>query len=113
MFDFFPYRNRSTIKGVNFYGPKSEFIVSGSDCGSIFFWDKENESIVQWLFGDGTGAVNCVECHPTIPVLATSGIEYDIKILMPASLPLPVSIFFSNLSGIKINHLSYMRVTFR
>ena len=22
-----------TVKGVNFYGPESEFIVSGSDCG--------------------------------------------------------------------------------
>lgn len=25
---------------VTFYGPRSEFVVSGSDCGHIFFWNK-------------------------------------------------------------------------
>lgn len=24
---------------VTFYGPRSEFVVSGSDCGHIFFWN--------------------------------------------------------------------------
>ena len=47
----------SSVKGVNFYGPRSEFIVSGSDCGHIFLWDKETESIVQLLEGDVAGVV--------------------------------------------------------
>lgn len=55
------YRNRQTIKGVNFFGPRSEFIMSGSDCGNIFMWDKNTESIVQWLPGDDAGVVNCLE----------------------------------------------------
>lgn len=54
-------RNRQTIKGVNFFGPRSEFIMSGSDCSNIFIWDKETEAIVQWLRGDDNGAVNCLE----------------------------------------------------
>ena len=64
--------NSSTIKGVNFFGPKSEFIVSGSDCSNIFFWDKESETIVQWMPGDENGIVNVLEPHPIYPVLATS-----------------------------------------
>lgn len=64
--------NSATIKGVNFFGPKSEFIVSGSDCSNIFFWDKESEAIVQWVRGDENGIVNVLEPHPIYPVLATS-----------------------------------------
>ena len=61
IFIFGFYRNRQTIKGVNFFGPCSEFIMSGSDCGNIFLWDKNTESIVQWLPGDDRGIVNCLE----------------------------------------------------
>ena len=64
--------NSATIKGVNFFGPKSEFIVSGSDCSNIFFWHKESEAIVQWMRGDENGIVNVLEPHPIYPVLATS-----------------------------------------
>lgn len=35
--------------------------MSGSDCGNIFMWDKSTEAIVQWLPGDNSGAVNCLE----------------------------------------------------
>lgn len=53
------HRNGATIKGVNFFGPKSEFIVSGSDCGHIYFWEKNTEALVQWLLGDTNGVVYC------------------------------------------------------
>lgn len=49
--------NDATIKGVNFFGPKSEYIVSGSDCGNIYFWEKNTESIVQCMLGDDKGVV--------------------------------------------------------
>lgn len=64
--------NSATIKGVNFFGPKSEFIVSGSDCSNIFLWHKETEAIVQWMRGDENGIVNVLEPHPIYPILATS-----------------------------------------
>ncbi|XP_043201032.1 DDB1- and CUL4-associated factor 8-like [Amphibalanus amphitrite] len=74
------HRNSATIKGVNFYGPRSEYIVSGSDCGNIFFWDKNTEAIVQCMPGDEKGVVNCLEPHPHMPVLATSGLDDDVKL---------------------------------
>ncbi|XP_046648728.1 DDB1- and CUL4-associated factor 8-like isoform X2 [Daphnia pulicaria] len=77
------HRNNATVKGVNYYGPRSEFVVSGSDCGNIFFWDNSTEAIVQCIPGDENGVVNCLEPHPSIPVLATSGLDDDVKIWTP------------------------------
>lgn len=79
------HRNNATVKGVNFYGPKSEFVVSGSDCGHIFLWDKASCQIVQFMDGDKGGVVNCLEPHPHLPVLATSGLDYDVKIWLPTA----------------------------
>lgn len=47
-----------TVKGVNFYGPSSEFVVSGSDCGHIYLWDKYSARIVQFMEGDRGGVVS-------------------------------------------------------
>jgi len=33
------HRNSSTAMGINFFGPKSEYIVGGSDLGGIFVWE--------------------------------------------------------------------------
>ena len=52
------HRNSQTIKGVNFYGPHSEFVVSGCDTGAVFFWDKTTARIVHFLDGDSIGAVS-------------------------------------------------------
>ncbi|KAG8548177.1 hypothetical protein GDO81_026296, partial [Engystomops pustulosus] len=79
------HRNNATVKGVNFYGPKSEFVVSGSDCGHIFLWEKSSCQIVQFMDGDKGGVVNCLEPHPHLPVLATSGLDYDVKIWIPTA----------------------------
>jgi len=46
------------VKGVNFYGPKSEFIVSGSDCGNVFLWEKNSEKIVNYFQADKGGVVS-------------------------------------------------------
>lgn len=46
------------VKGVNFYGFRSEFVVSGSDCGYVFFWDREIENVVQFMEGDDSGVVS-------------------------------------------------------
>lgn len=49
-----------SVKGVNFYGPKSEFVVSGSDCGHIFLWEKSSCQIIQFMEGDKGGVVSMV-----------------------------------------------------
>ncbi|CAG5115618.1 unnamed protein product [Candidula unifasciata] len=79
------HRNNATVKGVNFYGPKSEFIISGSDCGHVFFWEKHTEAIINFQEGDDAGVINVLEPHPTLPVLATSGLDHDVKLWMPSN----------------------------
>ncbi|XP_050298811.1 DDB1- and CUL4-associated factor 8-like isoform X2 [Anthonomus grandis grandis] len=78
------HRNGATIKGVSFFGPRSEFIMSGSDCAHVFFWEKRTESIVQFLLADDNGVVNCLEPHPQLPFLATSGLDWDVKLWVPS-----------------------------
>jgi WD repeat-containing protein 42A len=77
------HRNTETIKGVNFYGANSEYIISGSDCGQVFFWEKSTQQIVNVLKGDEHGIVNVLEPHPNFPFLAMSGLDSDVKIWSP------------------------------
>ncbi|CAB1326518.1 unnamed protein product [Coregonus sp. 'balchen'] len=79
------YSHDGTVKGVNFYGPSSEFVVSGSDCGHIYLWDKVSARIVQFMEGDRGGVVNCLEPHPHLPGLATSGLDHDVKLWAPTA----------------------------
>ena len=79
---FFPIY---TVKGVNYYGPHSEYIVSGSDCGHVFLWDRDTERIVNFFHADEGGVVNVLEPHPHMPLLATSGLDNDVKLFMPTA----------------------------
>lgn len=75
------HRNsRTMIKEATFWG--SEFVMSGSDCGHIFIWHKETCELVMIMEADHH-VVNCLQPHPFDPVLASSGIDYDIKIWAP------------------------------
>jgi len=77
------HRNSATVKGVNMLGPKSEYVISGSDCGHIFIWNKSTEEVVNFLPGDRTGVVNVLEQHPSACILATSGLDHDVKLWTP------------------------------
>ncbi|XP_057501464.1 uncharacterized protein LOC130785322 [Actinidia eriantha] len=79
------HRNSETVKGVNFFGPKCEYVVSGSDCGRIFIWKKKGGELIRVIEADKY-VVNCIESHPHTTVLASSGIENDIKIWTPKAL---------------------------
>ncbi|XP_011088653.1 DDB1- and CUL4-associated factor 8 isoform X2 [Sesamum indicum] len=79
------HRNCETVKGVNFFGPKCEYVVSGSDCGRIFIWKKKGGELVRVMEAD-KHVVNCIESHPHATVLASSGIEHDIKIWIPKAI---------------------------
>ncbi|KAK3134596.1 hypothetical protein QOZ80_6AG0551160 [Eleusine coracana subsp. coracana] len=76
------HRNIHTIKGVNFLGPNCDYVTSGSDCGHIFIWRKKDGQLIRVMKGDKR-IVNCVEQHPSGIVVASSGIENDIKIWEP------------------------------
>ncbi|OON19389.1 WD domain, G-beta repeat protein [Opisthorchis viverrini] len=77
------HRNMQTIVSATFFGPNSEYVVSGSDDGFFYVWDRESEGIVQWLHADADGAVNVIESHPTLPVLASAGLDFDFKVWSP------------------------------
>ena len=49
-----------SVKGVNFYGPDSEYVVSGSDDGHVYVWDKHTTNIVQWIQADQAGVVSVI-----------------------------------------------------
>lgn len=36
-----------SIQNIGFFGLKSEYIISGSDCGKIMFYDKDTEQVVK------------------------------------------------------------------
>ena len=71
-------RNRSHIV-VNFVGPEDELVVSGSDDGHFFLWDKESGRLHGIYEGDGS-VVNVIESHPRLPLIACSGIDTTIKV---------------------------------
>lgn len=58
----------SPVKGVNFYGPQSEFIVSGSDCGNVYLWHRDSEKIVNFFHADDGGVV-CIGASGCLSVL--------------------------------------------
>jgi len=77
---FMGHRNYLTVKQVAYYGERSEFVVSGSDCGNIFIWDSRTGNIARTLFADKRGATNCLAAHPYDTLLASSGLEHTAKL---------------------------------
>ncbi|KIW08632.1 uncharacterized protein PV09_00588 [Verruconis gallopava] len=71
--------NVETTKDVNFYGLQDEYVISGSDCGNFFIWDKKSTKLLNILEGDNE-VVNVVQGHPYEPMIAVSGIDSTVKI---------------------------------
>ncbi|XP_041744808.1 DDB1- and CUL4-associated factor 6 isoform X1 [Coregonus clupeaformis] len=75
------HRNSRTMTNqCCFWG--DQFVLSGSDCGHIFIWDRETGEHLMLLEAD-QHVVNCLQPHPYEPLLATSGIDTNIKIWSP------------------------------
>lgn len=90
--------NVKTVKDVNYFGLQDEYVVSGSDSGHVFVWDRKTAQLVNILEGDGE-VVNVVQGqsntliygytvltnlgHPYEPTMAVSGIDHTIKIFSP------------------------------
>jgi len=82
---YYGHCNTSTdIKEANFFGNQNQFIVAGSDDGLFFVWDKNTENNLLILKGDSS-IVNCVQPHPSEFMLATSGIDNEVKLWSPLS----------------------------
>lgn len=52
------------IKEANFWG--TNFVMSGSDCGHIFIWDRHTAEHLMLLEADNH-VVNCLQPHPFDP----------------------------------------------
>ncbi|KAF2202897.1 WD40 repeat-like protein [Delitschia confertaspora ATCC 74209] len=74
--------NVRTVKDVNFFGLQDEYVVSGSDSGHVFIWDRQTSQLLNILEADGD-TVNVVQGHPYEPTMAVSGIDHTIKIFSP------------------------------
>ncbi|XP_056648569.1 DDB1- and CUL4-associated factor 6-like isoform X1 [Diorhabda sublineata] len=75
------HRNsRTMIKEATFWG--DDYVMSGSDCGHVFIWNRHTADLKMLLQAD-QHVVNCLQPHPTLPLLATSGIDHDVKLWAP------------------------------
>ncbi|KAK8549388.1 hypothetical protein V6N13_027143 [Hibiscus sabdariffa] len=69
---------KETVDSVSFFGPKSEFVVSGSGNGRVYIWKKKGGELVR-VKKEHVLGVNCIKPHPHTTVLASSGAD-GIKI---------------------------------
>lgn len=69
--------------------------MSGSDCGHVFIWDRYTCDIVMLLVAD-SHVVNCIQPHPNRPLLATSGVDHNVKLWSPISVDTTFSPHFAN-----------------
>lgn len=54
-------------------------MTSGSDDGNFFIWNKSTGTLHGIYEGDSS-VVNMVEGHPTLPLIAVSGIDTTVKV---------------------------------
>jgi nuclear receptor interaction protein len=88
---FSGHRNaRTMIKEATWWG--NNFVLSGSDCGHIFGWERSTGKLILLLEAD-RHVVNCIQPHPYDPMIASSGIDYDVKIWVPSGEGNPEPIF--------------------
>ena len=56
--------------------------LAGGDCGGLFIWHADSGRRALRTVGD-SHIVNCVVAHPSLPLLAVSGIDSHIKLFSP------------------------------
>ncbi|KAJ2390230.1 hypothetical protein GGI05_003270 [Coemansia sp. RSA 2603] len=99
--------NIQTVKDVNFVF--DQYVTSGSDDGRVFIWDRDSMDIVQILRGDSE-IVNNIEGHPSLPVIAVSGIDNEVYLF---SLPQggPSAVHRQNFPLVQSRQLSTAGIT--
>lgn len=69
---------QTDIKEANFFA-NGEYIVAASDDHHIYVWETRSGELVK-IVNAGTAPVNCVRPNPHSSLLATSGIESEIRL---------------------------------
>jgi len=75
---------QTDIKEAAFLGSNDDLVACGSDDGRVFIYDASTGECIKLLQADDD-IVNCVQPHPTLPVIATSGIEPVVRLWSPSS----------------------------
>jgi len=73
-FRYMGHSNTKSLKTVRFWGPRSEYVLSGSDDARIFVWETKTGKLVRVL-ETGDQIVDIVEGHPFEPIIASSGLS--------------------------------------
>jgi len=90
------FNHDTFLKTAYFFGPRDEYVVAGSDTGALWIWDassgrepQEKEMtrssvadpvrVIDVIQADGR-TCNGVIPHPYLPVLASYGIDSDVKL---------------------------------
>lgn len=69
--------NKRTIDGcwdVAFFGPHSEYVMSGADDGRLYLWNTSTGK-VERVYKADQRAVSCFTVHPSMCMLASAGEE--------------------------------------
>ncbi|BGP56941.1 hypothetical protein JCM8202v2_004577 [Rhodotorula sphaerocarpa] len=78
------HANSQTVKDCNFmFG---DLVVSGSDDGNWFAYDRQSGEI-RGIFKGDSSVVNVLNPHPKLPIVAISGIDEVVKLFGPTSDP--------------------------
>ena len=102
------YNKMTDIKEAVFFGSEDQYIIAGSDSGNAIIYEAGSGEVVSFLRAD-EDIVNCVRPHPTLPVIATSGIESTVKLWSPFGGKTENLVFndnevLSDISDIEISH---------
>lgn len=72
------------IKEANYFGNNGQFVIAGSDCGCMLLWDRSTTNLIEAWQGDES-IVNCVQPHPSVCLVASSGIDPVVRLWSPRS----------------------------
>ena len=65
-------------------GTQDDFLASGSDDGRLFIWNRRTGKLLNLLdAADDHASILSLACHPSMPMLATSGGESVVKVWTP------------------------------
>lgn len=77
---------QTDIKEASFLGCGDALVAAGSDDGRCYIYDAATGGALRALDAD-EDVCNCVQPHPSLPVLATSGIGHAVKLWAPHGPP--------------------------
>uniref|UniRef100_A0A182R0J6 WD and tetratricopeptide repeats protein 1 n=1 Tax=Anopheles farauti TaxID=69004 RepID=A0A182R0J6_9DIPT len=99
---------KTDIKEANYFGD-SNYIVAGSDDGNFFIWDRHS-GIIHSIYSADELIVNCVQPHPYICMLATSGIDHEVRLWSPQSPEKPSIRRVCNIDSVVHDNQTHMQM---